>query len=110
MNIRNKDICEKIFHPITGTAMDELFTRYMYYERSLQKNKSTTTEALRKFYEKNTYSLLKRVRNCYRTSRRAVSRFAMPWDSACAISCASCPSFVSLSTTRWIISRELTSC
>jgi hypothetical protein len=55
-----EDICEKIFHPITGTAMDELFTRYMYYERSLQKNKSTTTEALRKFYEKNTYSLLKR--------------------------------------------------
>ena len=55
-----EDICEKIFHPITGTAMDELFTRYMYYERALQKNKSTTTEALRKFYEKNTYSLLKK--------------------------------------------------
>ena len=55
-----EDVCEKIFHPITGTAMDELFTRYMYYERSLQKNKSTTTEALRKFYEKNTYSLLKK--------------------------------------------------
>ena len=55
-----EDVCEKIFHPTTGTAMDELFTRYMYYERSLQKNKSTTTEALRKFYEKNTYSLLKR--------------------------------------------------
>ena len=55
-----EDVCEKIFHPITGTAMDELFTRYMYYERALQKNKSTTTEALRKFYEKNTYSLLKK--------------------------------------------------
>ena len=55
-----EDICEKIFHPIAGTAMDELFTRYMYYERALQKNKSTTTEALRKFYEKNTYSLLKK--------------------------------------------------
>ena len=51
--------CEKIFHPITGTPMDELFTRYMYYERSLQKNKSSTTEALRRFYEKDNYALLK---------------------------------------------------
>lgn len=55
-----EDLCEKNFHPITGTAMDELFTRYMYYERSLQKNKSSTTEALRKFYEKNSYALLKK--------------------------------------------------
>ena len=51
--------CEKIFHPITGTPMDELFTRYMYYERSLQKIKSSTTEALRRFYEKDNYALLK---------------------------------------------------
>ena len=46
-------LCDSIFHPITGTPMDELFTRYMYYERSKQGNKSSTTEALRKFYEKN---------------------------------------------------------
>ena len=52
-------LCDSIFHPITGTPMDELFTRYMYYERSKQGNKSSTTEALRKFYEKNAYSLLK---------------------------------------------------
>ena len=39
--------------------MDELFTRYMYYERSKQGIKSSTTEALRKFYERNAYSLLK---------------------------------------------------
>lgn len=39
--------------------MDELFTRYMYYERAKQGNKSSTTEALRKFYEKNFYALLK---------------------------------------------------
>ncbi len=50
---------EKIFHPQTGTPMDELFTRYMYYERAKQGNKSSTTEALRKFYEKDQYSLLK---------------------------------------------------
>ncbi|WP_294475670.1 DUF262 domain-containing protein [uncultured Ruminococcus sp.] len=49
----------KIFHPITGTPMDELFTRYMYYERAKQGNKNSTTEALRKFYEKNGYALLK---------------------------------------------------
>ena len=40
--------------------MDELFTRYMYYERACQKIKSSTTEALRKFYEKDSYALLKK--------------------------------------------------
>lgn len=54
-----EELTNKIFHPITGTPMDELFTRYMYYERAKQGIKSSTTEALRKFYEKNSYSLLK---------------------------------------------------
>ena len=48
-----EELTEKIFHPISGTPMDELFTRYMYYKRACQKIKSSTTEALRKFYEKN---------------------------------------------------------
>ena len=39
--------------------MDELFMRYMYYERAKLGIKSSTTEALRSFYEKNSYSLLK---------------------------------------------------
>jgi hypothetical protein len=39
--------------------MDELFTRYMYYERAKQGNRNTTTEALRDFYEKDDYKLLK---------------------------------------------------
>ena len=39
--------------------MDEIFTRYMYYERAKQGIKSSTTEALRKFYERNSYALLK---------------------------------------------------
>ena len=52
-------LCDSIFHPITGTPMDEVFTRYMYYERAKQGTKSSTTEALRKFYEKNNYALLK---------------------------------------------------
>ena len=53
-------LCEKIFHPISGTPMDELFTRYMYYERAKMGNKSSTTEALRRFYEKDKYALLKK--------------------------------------------------
>ena len=54
-----EELCSKIYHPITGTPMDEAFTRYMYYERAKQGIKSSTTEALRKFYERNSYSLLK---------------------------------------------------
>ena len=50
--------CNNIFHPISGTPVDELFTRYMYYERACMKIKSSTTEALRKFYEKDNYALL----------------------------------------------------
>lgn len=52
-------LCDSLFHPISGTPMDELFTRYMYYERAKQGIKSSTTEALRKFYEHNAYKLLK---------------------------------------------------
>jgi uncharacterized protein with ParB-like and HNH nuclease domain len=48
-----------IFNPITGTPMDELFTRFMYFLRAKEGNKSTTTEALRKFYERNKYRYLK---------------------------------------------------
>lgn len=54
-----EELTSKIFHPNTGTPMDELFTRYMYYERACKKIKLSTTEALRKFYEKNSYVLLK---------------------------------------------------
>lgn len=53
-----EDLSNNLFHPISGTPMDELFTRYMYYLRALQGNKSSTTEALRKFYEKNKYEIL----------------------------------------------------
>ncbi len=53
-------LCSSYFHPISGTPMDELFTRYMYYERAKQGNKQSTTEALRKFYERDSYSLLKK--------------------------------------------------
>ena len=49
--------CNQYFHPISGTPLDELFTRYMYYERAKDTTK-TTTEALRTFYSKNKYELL----------------------------------------------------
>ena len=39
--------------------MDELFTRYMYFIRAKMGIKSSTTEALRSFYEKDSYKLLK---------------------------------------------------
>lgn len=55
-----ESLCEDIFHPIYGTPMDELFTRYMYYERAKLGIKSSTTEALRKFYEKDNYAILKK--------------------------------------------------
>lgn len=54
-----EELTEKIFHPINGTPMDELFTRYMYFVRAQMGIKSSTTEALRKFYEKDNYALLK---------------------------------------------------
>lgn len=53
-----EEITSKIFRSQNGTPMDELFTRYMYFIRAKKGNKSSTTEALRKFYEKDTYSLL----------------------------------------------------
>lgn len=53
------DLCEEIFPTTKGSSLDEIFTRYMYYERAKQKIRASTTEALRKFYEKDGYSLLK---------------------------------------------------
>lgn len=52
--------CDEIFAAPSGSPMDELFTRYMYFERAKLGIKQTTTEALRKFYERNKYAILKR--------------------------------------------------
>lgn len=49
---------EQIFNPTSGTPLDELFTKYMYYSRASEGNKSTTTEALRKFFEYEKYKRL----------------------------------------------------
>lgn len=55
-----ESLCADVFTSISGSPMDELFTRYMYYERAKLGIKQTTTEALRKFYEKDKYSILKK--------------------------------------------------
>lgn len=51
--------CDKIFRDSSNSPMDELFIRYMYYLRAKDGNKNTTTEGLRRFYEKDSYKLLK---------------------------------------------------
>lgn len=53
-------LCNSIFKTSSGSALDEIFTRYMYYERAKQGIKLSTTEALRRFYEKDSYALLKK--------------------------------------------------
>lgn len=54
-----EEMTSSVFFPISGTPMDELFTRYMYFLRAKEGNKSSTTEALRKFYERDKYRYLK---------------------------------------------------
>jgi hypothetical protein len=50
----------ELFHPLRGTPMDELFTRYMYYRRSLLGLTDTTTESLRGFYGRDKYAILRK--------------------------------------------------
>lgn len=59
---RWKDLEEdanELFHPMKGTPMDELFTRYMYYRRALMGVTDTTTRSLRAFYSEGSYAMLK---------------------------------------------------
>lgn len=60
-----EEMCASLFHPISGTPMDELFTRYMYYERARKGIKRSTTEALRSFYGTNNYALLRNEETLY---------------------------------------------
>ena len=60
-----EELCASLFHPISGTPMDELFTRYMYYERARKGIKRSTTEALRSFYGTNNYALLRNEETLY---------------------------------------------
>ena len=51
-------LCVKNFHPRTGTPLDDLFMRYMYYLLAKSGTKSQTFHGLRPFYEKNNYAVL----------------------------------------------------
>lgn len=53
-----EEFCNKNFHPRTGTPIDDLFMRYMYYLLAKSGTKSDTFHGLRPFYEKNNYEIL----------------------------------------------------
>lgn len=53
-----EEVTKLVFKHSSGSSMDELFARYMYYLRAKEGNKSSTTESLRKFYERNKYIYL----------------------------------------------------
>lgn len=53
-----EEICEKTFTTGSNTPMDEIFTRYMYFLRAKKNITQSTTEALRKFFEKDGYRIL----------------------------------------------------
>ena len=59
-------LCEKIFNPKSGTPLDELFRRYMYYAATKEvihnTNKhhlDTTMKSIRSFYERQDYRILR---------------------------------------------------
>lgn len=54
-----EEVCTDTFKSAITSPMDEIFTRYMYYLRAKENITSTTTEGLRRFYERNSYSVLK---------------------------------------------------
>ena len=54
-----EETCNKIFHPRTGTSLDDLFMRYMYYILAENGITNTTLKGLRKFYETDNYSRLR---------------------------------------------------
>ena len=51
-------LCNKNFRPRTGTPMDDLFMRYMYYLLARQGTKNDTFKGLRPYYEQNNYAVL----------------------------------------------------
>ena len=54
-----EELCNKNFHPRTGTPTDDLFMRYMYYLLAKFKTRSDTFHGLRIFYEQGNYKILK---------------------------------------------------
>lgn len=54
-----EETSKQVFASSRANPVDELFTRYMYYERACRGIRDTTTQALRDFFEANSYELLK---------------------------------------------------
>lgn len=52
-------ICNDIFHPRTGTPLDDLFMRYMYYKLAESKNVNYSLIGLRPYFEKDNYEAFK---------------------------------------------------
>ena len=52
-------ICNRIFHPRTGTPTDDLFMKYMYYKLAESGTKSDTFIGLRPYFEKDNYNEFK---------------------------------------------------
>jgi uncharacterized protein with ParB-like and HNH nuclease domain len=71
-----EEITSSVFKSITGSPMDELFARYMYFLRAKEGNKSSTTESLRKFYERNKYQYLKQPH-----TMEELKALALFWES-----------------------------
>ncbi|MBQ3402705.1 MAG: DUF262 domain-containing protein [Synergistaceae bacterium] len=55
-----ENICGKIFSLSSDNPTDEIFARYMYFERAKRGIKASTLEGLRKFYEADNYRLLQK--------------------------------------------------
>ena len=54
-----EELCNKNFHPRTGTPIDDLFFRYMYYLMAKNDVQSETVKGLRPFYERDNYKILR---------------------------------------------------
>ncbi|RIX33326.1 DUF262 domain-containing protein [Corynebacterium falsenii] len=54
-----EETSKQVFASSRANPVDELFTRYMYYERACRGIRDTTTQGLRDFFEANDYELLK---------------------------------------------------
>lgn len=70
-----ENICERIFRGGIDNPMDEIFTRYMYFERAKRGVRISTLEGLRKFYEADNYSLLRKNHKQTFTNLMALADF-----------------------------------
>lgn len=70
-----ENLCGKIFQLTSDNPMDEIFTRYMYFERAKRGVRVSTLEGLRKFYEAGNYELLKKYHHQTFSNIKALADF-----------------------------------